>query len=266
MAEAEKALASARETLTQLQQEAPSPAVVEASGASGASSSAAYSSLLTSTTAELSSSSDRAEGYLTPPTAPLGPAGEAFTGVQAGQGSAPAAAASADAAAASARQAPRLPGPRRDTDPWYSAERAQWRFPVGPRVAELPADVPKLTGQLHPFPWRTALSGVISPEERIATAWQLGLSDRDFAVHFYNAERRRQEVSPEWLHCTRKSAYVVLALGASPPTILTNYEVYKRRTHPDGLGVRSVSRGFLTLLEARIYLQAVAYLGPVERE
>ncbi len=66
IAEAEKALAVARDTLTQLQQEAPSAAAVSASGASGATSSGAESSLLTSTSAELVSSSDQAERFYTP--------------------------------------------------------------------------------------------------------------------------------------------------------------------------------------------------------
>ncbi len=249
IAEAEKALAVARGTLSQLQQEAPSAAAVEASGASGATSSEAFFSLLTSTTAELSSTSDRADGFYTPPAGTLGPVGEAFAAASASRDQTPGAAASSDAAAPQESQVPHPPRrSRRDTDPWYSADRADWHFPVGPYVRDPPSGVLLLADQLEGCRSLTHRGGVVSGNERVLTAWRLGLSDRECAVHFYHRARCVQAASPSWLHCKAG-----------------NYEEYRRRTHPTGQFVHSVSRGFLTLLGVRIYLQAVACLGTVER-
>jgi uncharacterized membrane protein YdjX (TVP38/TMEM64 family) len=92
------------------------------------------------------------------------------------------------------------------------------------------------------------------------------LADRECAVHFYHPNRRVQTASPSWLSCKTKQFYVILCLGTAPPAIVSNYAIYKARTHPTGEFVPSVSRGFLNLVEVRIYLQAVAYQGTVQRE
>ncbi len=129
-----------------------------------------------------------------------------------------------------------------------------------------PAETLALADRLEGLRSLTHRGGLVSGRERVLTAWRLGLSDRDCAVHFYHPQRRVQAASPSWLSCKTKQFYVILCLGTSPPTVVSNYAVYRARTHPTGEFVRSVSRGFFNLVEVRIYLQAVAYQGTVERE
>ena len=190
--EAEKALAVARDILTRLQQEAPSAAVVSASGASGATSSAAESSLITSTSAELVSSSDQAEGFYTPPADACGSAGATLLQSASEQAQAPEAAAPS-AAASDEGQVPRPPQRLRpDKDPWYSEDRSSWCFPVGPLVREPPAEILELADCLEGLRSLTHRGGFVSGRERVFTAWRLGLADRECAVHFYHPNRRVQ--------------------------------------------------------------------------
>ncbi len=219
IAEAEKALAVARVTLTQLQQEAPSAAAVEASGAADSSSPAAEASLLSSTTAELASSSE-AERFHTPPAYASGPAEGARVLAASAEGvivraasdsaSTPEAAAPS-AAASDEGQVPRPPNPhRRERDPWYSAEREAWRFPVDPLVKDPPEETLALAQQLEGLRSLTHRGQCVSGRERVVTAWRLGVADRDCAVHFYHPGRRIQTSSPSWLHCKTKQFYVIL--------------------------------------------------------
>jgi hypothetical protein len=134
-------------------------------------------------------------------------------------------------------------------------------------VKDPPEETLALAQQLEGLRSLTHRGQCVSGRERVVTAWRLGVADRDCAVHFYHPGRRVQTASPSWLHCKAKQFYVILcATDGSPPTILSNYALYRARTHPTGEFVASVSRGFLSLLEVQIYLKAVAYLGTVHRE
>jgi hypothetical protein len=97
-----------------------------------------------------------------------------------------------------------------------------------------------------------------SRNQRINTAWQLGLADRE-AIQQWDAGRpQRQVASPLWIAERPKAAYCVLRLD--PPGrlgVYRCYETYKALTHPGGLWRLGVSRGLPTEAEARVYLEAV---------
>ena len=97
-----------------------------------------------------------------------------------------------------------------------------------------------------------------SRDQRINTAWQLGLADRE-AIQQWGAGRpQRQIASPLWIAERPKAAYCVLRLDSPGRLgVYRCYETYKALTHPGGLWRLGVSRGLPTEAEARVYLEAV---------
>jgi hypothetical protein len=104
-----------------------------------------------------------------------------------------------------------------------------------------------------------------SRDQRVRTAWQLGLADRE-AVWQWDAGRpQRQVASPVWISERPKAAYCVLRLDPpGRPGIYRSYDTYRALTHPGGLWRRGVSRGLLTEEEARVYLEAVGLEPPLQ--
>ena len=129
-----------------------------------------------------------------------------------------------------------------------------------PRDPPPSAEAASLGAGLPPLRYGGAL---FDRDCRIRSAWYLGLQDRQAVVQWDAGRVVLQTPSPVWVSERPKAVYCILRLRyPGQPSVYRSYADYRSLTHPNGVWRPSISRGFPTEAEARIYLLAVDLRPP----